>query len=152
MRTGFNSKLRQKRNKNKVRLWDFPLEVRIKPTAHKQHCFLCRELINKDDKQVCIISGFWRRMYNKGLQSVRPDRTVSGQQILFNRHIYFHTNCFSCLLKKMFQRVNAKLEPNCESCSLRFNCFTNNIDMLDPSPYKAYTSSHPCGGSDDDDK
>jgi hypothetical protein len=126
----FNYKLHEKRDAEKVVIFDFPLEIRRKPTAHKQYCFLCRGLINKGDKQIIMVSGFWHAW----------------------GHIYFHIDCFTCLLKKIFQKAELKFESKCESCSLRFNCFTDNIDILNNEisdglhMKQSYTPSHPCGG------
>jgi hypothetical protein len=55
----YNLELRLKREQQKIELRDFPLSVRIKPTAHKQYCYLCRKPIGKDTHQIMLNSGYW---------------------------------------------------------------------------------------------
>ena len=158
-----NLKLREKRWENDVELFDFPIQIRVKPTTHKQYCFLCRELTDKRQRQIVMESGQWSKLKGvKKVQSVQGKWWISGganstSRMVFPRKIYLHTHCFVCLLKKMFAQANIPMNPNCDSCSIRFDCYTGNLSLdnrhLENSgddgehiytERPAYTPSRPC--------
>lgn len=163
--------LRKPREKKKsVQLFDFPIQIRIKPTAHKQYCYLCRESITKDSPQVLAQSGSWLvvtdKLKNRYVHSMCGDIPITNlannggavgfKEHLYTRNIYLHTNCFSCLMKKMFAEMSLPLVPDCDTCPVRFDCYTGNIDITNKKIsdwqyrtssefYPTYTPSRPCG-------
>lgn len=149
--------LREKRWKNDVALFDFPMQIRIKPTAHKQYCFLCRELTNKKQHQIVMASGLWCKFKGEKIRAVLVPSSAgtwlgSNKRLIIPRKIYLHTNCFSCLLKKMFLQAGIPVEPDCETCSKRFDCYTGNLGLdnqrIDDDGYypprPSYKPSRPC--------
>lgn len=138
----YNWKLKEKRAEDTVSLNDFPLEIRIKPTAHKQYCYVCRELIEKGERQISMISGMWHRK-SDGTFRVCHGEIRSSEQRYFTRHIYLHNGCFSCLLKKMFAKAKISVNADCEVCKKRFDCYTGNLDLGDMVK-GYYTPSRAC--------
>lgn len=155
-----NWALRQERLKDLVYVRDFPLEIRIKPTAHKQYCFVCRELMEKGERQIVLDAGMWHCYGDNSFKSFQGNRIkISGDysnypQQYFKRHVYLHTTCLSCLLNKMFEKAGLNLMPECEKCRNRFNCYTNNSNLQDkidhPWGGKTYIPSRPCSEVDED--
>lgn len=143
-----NEELRAKRAESEVSLSDFPLKIRRKPTAHKQYCYECRELMEKGQPQILMRSGVWSLSENSAFANKRYFRSVyidKGTRLsgkLFPRNIYLHNHCFSCLVKRMFSKAGLALNIDCESCDKRFNCYTGNLDGRN---YGTYIPSRPCG-------
>jgi len=140
-RKGVNWKLREKRREQVTSLGGYPLSIRVKPTAHKQFCYNCRRLIEKQDLQVVMPGGMWIKYKDSscksielGSKGVRLGGHSRGTR-LFQRYVYLHSHCFGCVTKKLFAKAGTSLIPNCEDCKQRFNCYTNNIDDLNQGPY-----------------
>lgn len=129
-----NIDLRKKREEDTVSLYDVPLVIRTKPTAHKQYCYLCGELIVRGERQINMASGMWERGDDGTFRVNKIGRSVAR---LFPRYIYLHSNCFSCMLKRMFAEAKIPLNPNCEVCGSRFDCYTGNIG-IDDIKYKLH--------------
>lgn len=145
-KTGYrkhNNQLITKRTESTVSINGFPMEIRTKPTAHTQYCFACRELINKGQRQIKLDYGMW--YISSGMARACFGK-ISGKDAgkYFSRHIYLHGACFSCLLKKMFVKAKLTLNPNCETCDMRFNCYTGNINIDDLDEQPHYIPSRPC--------
>lgn len=139
-----NNALRSKREKETVHIFDFPIEIRVKPTAHKQYCFACREPVEKRKLQVKIASGMWETSGNHH-RSVMKDTIWAGSYHTYRtRYLYFHCECFQCVLKKMFAKVGLSLIADCENCGNRFNCYTNNINIENINSQPTYTPSRVC--------
>jgi|GEM_PF-6980540 len=142
----YNFELREKRIKETWAAHDFPMKIRIKPTAHKQYCYKCRRLINKGSFQIMMESGVWLK--SKGNSTIKS--ISMGKNIVFNRYnpgrvfprnIYFHNDCFSCFLKKFFASAGISLIADCDTCRERFNCYTNNTE---DEHWVTYIPSRPC--------
>jgi len=157
--------LRKKRERETVRVPGFPIIIRVKPTAHHQWCFLCRQEIEKGDKQFLVPSGLWttwlprnkekraKYVHEHGINFKHTDvqyaqRLPTSSEELFGilvaRNLYFHADCYTCLFKRMIikARLPFKIDVGCDGCQNRFNCFAGNISLEDAAGY-AYIPSRP---------
>ena len=155
-----HDKMMSDRKKNTVIVSDFPLIIRTKPTSHIQYCLACRMPINKGQIQIRMDAGLWhtygcegeKRQFKAYYDKIKIFHSIAGTEIkdwsetYYPRHVYLHINCLSCLLKKMFSKVGVPLSPNCDECEIRFNCYTNNVDIEESKP--SYVPSHPCSRED----
>ncbi len=154
----YNLELRLKREQQKIELRDFPLSVRIKPTAHKQYCYLCRKPIGKDTHQIMLNSGYWYTFVKDskvqgGFRSIStipsPYYTSvtsadSGSYLCCNRKIYLHADCYACIFNRMMAKMGLSHLVNqnvCDKCEQRFNCYSGNLPSLEEMSYRAYTPS-----------
>jgi len=76
-----------------------------------------------------------------------PDHT----SLYLLRHIYLHDTCFGCLLKMMSNKISVdfKIDPGCDKCDRRFNCFTGNFDLRDISMRAPYVPTKQTGLEDE---
>ena len=143
------NKLKRERASNLI---GFPLIIRTKPTAHTQYCFACRMPINKGQLQIRMNAGLWRAGNDNTFTALDSKFNIwyhstpgtKEMERFYPRYVYLHISCFSCLLKKMFSKVGVPLIPNCETCDMRFNCYTNNMSIDDLDHQPPYVSSRPC--------
>ena len=143
----------RERHKYDVKITDFPLEIRMKPTNHPQLCFSCRMPMQKGDLQIRLAAGHWMKdSENKfhtqfGSIHIWADK----KEKLYQRHIYLHTNCLGCLLKNMYRQVKLNIVPTCDTCLNRFNCYTNNFNLDDINGQPPYVASGKCN-TDEEEK
>jgi len=166
----YNYELRKKRWQQTVKIHGFPITARIKPTAHKQYCFLCRKLIEKGEPQMSVEAGLWYSWIKNGKLEhhfaytplydspvlVKPRiinyDEVSGvsKKIYVQRKIYLHTDCYACIMNRMWIKMGLNYLVNqtlCDSCKNRFNCYTGNLNVnLTDITYRkpTYIPSRPC--------
>lgn len=153
-RTNINISLRMKRAEQITKFGGYPITIRIKPTSHKQYCYNCRRLIEKEELQVIMPDGLWIKYkgdHCKSLHMANSGIHLGGHQIgtrVFQRKVYLHTHCFGCVTKKLFAKAGTSLIPDCEKCKERFNCYTGNTEDLNRFPYMPSRQPQ----NDDDDE
>jgi len=135
----YNWKLRELRRKQTVSVRDFPIEIRIKPTAHSQYCFLCRNAIEKGGSEVVMESGMWHKYLGEGQDgchsihcNIKINQQEHSPQIFVQRRIYLHPDCYVCMMNKMLIKAGLGKfvsSVQCETCRNRFNCYTNNMEI-----------------------
>jgi hypothetical protein len=144
-----NKKIREKRAQETTDIPGFPVVLRKKPTAHKQYCFLCRNLISKSDSEIVMESGFWCWWLKDGkkdgsAKTIRADIPLkfrswnsydtkhSNTPVVTQRKIYLHTDCYACIMNKVMMKHHLHhlvINSLCDKCRNRFNCFTGNVKV-----------------------
>lgn len=152
----YNWKLRDERAKSVVCLDNFPLEIRTKPTAHKQYCLICRHMVEKGDKQIKMPYGMWAKQEYEGKWSgaaaVFGELRSESYIRYYTRYIYLHPDCFGCTINQLMLKAglpHLQVTNLCETCRNRFNCWTGNMDKEWQESLPAYQPARPCGGDDD---
>ena len=146
-----NWKLRGQREQNTVSIDGFPLTVRTKPTAHKQYCLVCRNTIEKGEKQITLPHGMWGKFTGEGAHATALyGRLVGGDREIryYTRYVYLHTDCFGCIINKIMLKANLprlQVKLACDNCRNRFNCWTGNMDEEWQQELPKYIPSRPCG-------
>jgi len=75
----------------------FSIEVKNKPTNHKQECYLCEHPIKKGEKRVSI-----------------PNISYANYGTYFVKYIHFHYSCFLYWLSKNFPEIKLPEEIKAE--------------------------------------
>lgn len=148
----YNWKLREQREHDTVSLDGFPLVIRIKPTSHKQYCLVCRNMVEKGEKQITLPHGMWAKHRGMSPSAVFGRLHPTGEVRYYTRYVYLHTACFGCVLNKMMLKAGLpqlQVKLTCESCKNRFNCWTGNMDEEWQGMLPTYIPSRPCGDIED---
>ena len=81
--------------------------VRTKKTNHRNVCDVCLKPVEKGEKQILL--------------------SFSTHDFV-TQSIYYHVECFSCLVNILFRKLNFK--HDCDKCENRFNCFSGNFEFF----------------------
>ena len=149
-----NWKLRQQREQDTVSIDGFPLIIRRKPTTHEQYCLVCRNKIEKGDKQIKLPYGMWAKYESEGHAHAVYDKLGGGAGArYYTRYIYLHTECFGCIINRMMLKADLpqlQVKQTCETCRNRFNCWTGNMDKEWQKSLPNYIPSRPCGSKEEE--
>lgn len=142
----YNNRLRDQREQDTVSIDGFPLVIRTKPTAHEQYCLVCRNRMEKGEKQIKLPHGMWAMYKGEHATAVYNKIGGMGSKLrYYTRHVYLHTDCFGCIINKMMLKANLpnlQVKLVCDTCKSRFNCWTGNMDNEN---LPTYIPSRPCG-------
>jgi len=149
----YNWKLRKQREQDTVEEDGFPLVIRTKPTAHEQYCLVCRNRMEKGEKQIKLPYGMWA-MYKGERHAIAVYDKMGGANLrYYTRHVYLHTDCFGCIINKMMLKADLphlQVKLVCDNCRNRFNCWTGNRDEEWREGLPKYVPSRPCGNNGND--
>jgi len=156
----------KKRAKGTVTVPGFPISIRVKPTRHHQYCFLCRQEIERGEQEFIVPSGMWTTWLprDKGERKAKINENGMGftsisidgfhrfggsgggsdYQIIIGRKLYFHTDCYTCLFKRMVAKAHLPftIDAGCNECQNRFNCYAGNINLSNVSSF-GYSPARP---------
>jgi len=146
----YNWKLRKQREQDTIRMPNFPIVIRIKPTEHRQYCLVCRNRMQKGEKQIRLPYGMWA-MSQDSKRATAVFGKVNGEMRCYARYVYLHTDCFGCIINKMMLKADLphlQVKLVCDTCRNRFNCWTGNMDEEWQRELPAYNPARPCGNEE----